>query len=595
MRRIILIALVLVALAALWLAFSSFMAARAAQSAQTQMSSLQASLASSKNISQLVGKEVDQSVKSVASDTSQAAFWTSGPVWWAAGKIPFLGNNFRAVQATIAGADTAANSALPFVVDAAQEVGTQKLRGANGQFNLGLIASTSQPLNTAAAGMRAAVLQAQQAPASGVVDQIASHTSSVNNQLFQLQQQVAILNTSSSVLPTMLGGQGTQKYFVAFTNPNEARGVGGFLGGYGILQATNGKLTLVEAGSNSDLKAFAVPTIDLGPQYESAYGDNNRMWQNMNMSPNFPFAARQYIAGWKKKTGQTLQGAMSVDIATLGYLTDQTGPITLPNGKKLQGDEVVRYLANQIYLDFGDDHEARKQMQVKASEQLIKQVLTGRTAPLDMAPPLARAASEGRLLVYSTNAAVQQQLEQWPISGYVDTLPGPYALSAINNFSGNKIEYYLDRSLSYNQMSCSGGNAAAKITTTLVNNVPTTGKLPDYIAGRVDKDKDTASRLSTKIQQVLLLPMDSVVNSARLNELPVNYTTISDNGRPGISLTYELPAGKAMTLAVELEEPSTGGSGGSNGTRNGIGDGSPRIVVQPLVREQKTTVSWPTC
>lgn len=580
-KKILILLAIVVVLGGIWLAFSSFMAARAAQSAQSQMSTLQSSLSDSKSLSKFVANDAEESVKAVASDTSQAAFWTSGPAWWVAGKIPFLGNNFRAVQATVDGANTAANSALPYVVEAAKAVGSKDLRKANGQFNLDLIAKTSQPLNTAAAGMRSAVVQAQAAPASGVIAPLASRVEAVNNDLFQLQQQVDILNTSSAIMPTMLGGESTQRYFVAFTNPNEARGGGGFLGGYGILEANNGKITLGEVGSNDDLKSFAKPVVDLGPEFKSAYGDNNRMWLNMNMSPNFPFTARQYVAGWKKRTGQTLQGAMSVDIGALGYITDTTGAVTLPNGKKLKGDALVSYLANQIYIDFEDDNEARVHMQVQASKQIIEQILGSSVSPLDMGAPLARAASEGRLLIYSTDPSVQKQLQQWPISGYIDNLPGPYALSAINNLSGNKIEYYLSRSLSYNQLSCSSDQASTQITTSLTNGVPTSGKLPDYIAGRIDKDKNRVAKLSTKIQQVVLLPMESVVNTVTLNDERVNYSTISDNGRPGISLTYELPAGKPMELVIDLDEPAS--------------EDSPRIIVQPLVREQKTTVSWPSC
>lgn len=580
-KRVVLVVVLVAILAAIWLAFSAFMAVRASQTAEKGMAALQSSMSNPTELGKLADPAITQSMSQVSEGTSQAAFWTSGPVWWAAGKVPFLGNSVRAVSATTSASQVAAQGALDPLVKAAAEFSSGKLRSTNGAFNLDLLAKMQTPLAVADRSMINSVQEANSAPVDGVLGVVASRTEPVNARLHQLQGQVAGLRTAVDVMPLMLGADGPQSYFLGVTSPAEARGTGGFLGTYGIIKANKGKLNLVKTGTNSDLTNFNKPLVDLGVDYRATYGDNAAYWSGMNLSPHFPYAAQQWIAGWKKQTGEQLDGAIAIDVTTLGYLTKATGPIKLPNGKQLSGQAIVDYLTNQIYVDYANDNATRKELQVDTVRSLYNKLASGSQSPLVLASPMARAASEGRVLVYSADSQIEQKLEPWPISGTIDTRPGPYAFLVVNNMGGNKMEYYLQRTLQYNLQQCQSGVATSEITTTLLNSIPRGVALPNYVDDRQDAQKGKNARGSTLLSQMVLLPMGAQVKSVELDGKPVSYTPTRENGRPGIAVATNLKPRMAAKLQIVLEEPGS--------------ENQPRVPVQPLVKDQKTIVSWPGC
>ena len=100
----------------------------------------------------------------------------------------------------------------------------------------------------------------------------------------------------------MLGGDGPRTYFVAFTTPAEARGLGGFMGTWAELRADDGRLEVDPNGSDrrADRRRMgaAPPVLDGPADYLARYGrfgagvDGEPVavdfWSNVTMSPDFP-------------------------------------------------------------------------------------------------------------------------------------------------------------------------------------------------------------------------------------------------------------------------------------------------------------------
>jgi len=64
----------------------------------------------------------------------------------------------------------------------------------------------------------------------------------------------ADIQTIISTSPALAGDDGSKQYLVAFQNTAEARGPGGILGAYAILELTGGQLSVIKTGSNAELK-----------------------------------------------------------------------------------------------------------------------------------------------------------------------------------------------------------------------------------------------------------------------------------------------------------------------------------------------------
>ncbi len=117
---------------------------------------------------------------------------------------------------------------------------------------------------------------------------------------------------------------------------------------------------------------------------------------------------------------------------------------------------------------------------------VVKALFSGSGSPRAMLDALGKAAGERRLLVYSARPTEQALLASTPLGGVLSTAPGPYAALVVNNGAGNKLDYYLGRSLSYSLGACSTAERASVITATLTNGAPSTG-LPEYAAFRLDR------------------------------------------------------------------------------------------------------------
>src|SRR4029079_5727631 len=119
----------------------------------------------------------------------------------------------------------------------------------------------------------------------------------------------------------------------------------------------------------------------------------------------------------------------------------------------------------------------------------LARLFSGAGDARSLATAVARGASEGRLLVWSAHADEQGLLEGTSVAGAVDSRPGPYALLAVDNLSGSKVDYYVSRSLEY-QRGCAPGCAdrtiASLLTVTLSSSAPSSG-LPEYAAYRLDR------------------------------------------------------------------------------------------------------------
>src|SRR6185312_7241426 len=101
-------------------------------------------------------------------------------------------------------------------------------------------------------------------------------------------------------------------------------------------------------------------------------------------------------------------------------------------------------------------------------------------------PQFIRAALKGagqrRLLLWSADEAVENQLRATSLAGVLGAGRAPFIGFTTVNATGGKLDYYLHRSLRY-QRSCPGVHSTA--TLTLTNAVPS-GVLPSYVTIRAD-------------------------------------------------------------------------------------------------------------
>jgi hypothetical protein len=163
---------------------------------------------------------------------------------------------------------------------------------------------------------------------------------------------------------------------------------------------------------------------------------------------------------------------------------------------------------------------------------------------------------------------VQADLAKTSVAGIIPTTTAPYVGLSIVNESGNKLDYYLDRSLTWQRTGC-GPTRHTTVTIKLTNNAPASG-LSRYVTYRTDDRgypvKPGDNRLAVSYFATQGAGMDDVTVAGKPGTSRVGV----ERGHPVFTVDLELPRGASRTIVLHLSEPA--------------GSGAPIVLRQPLVR-----------
>lgn len=448
-------------------------------------------------------------------------------------------------------------------------------------------------LSAAASRLDAAAQEISRPAYFGAVREARSQLQDQTSKLSQLLSNTAL---AAKVMPPMLGADGPRTYLIGFQTPAEARGTGGLLGGFGILRFENGRATMDTLAPNTELvKASAA--IDLGPEFNKVYQWANPYtdFRNSNLSPHFPYAAEIWKSMWEGESKQQIDGVIAVDPIALSYLLGAVGPITMPDGELITADNVVELTMSTAYARFPPEYktfwngdvltlpDARKKYLQTIAAEAVQKLLGQTQSPRKILDALGKAASQGRIAVWSANPADQLLLEKTPLAHIVPEDEAPYAQVVINNLAGNKMDYYLRREIEVAADGCDEDRRNSTVTVRLTNT--STGKqLPEAVAG-----------LSGLVEGLpISLPDGSMVSSIRLfatqgaqlmsvtsNGKRTTATANVERGRPSFDVQVAIPPGQSGELVFRLSEPTA--------------PGDARVPVQPLIDAVTPHVSVPAC
>ncbi len=253
-----------------------------------------------------------------------------------------------------------------------------------------------------------------------------------------------------------------------------------------FVRATHGKISVERFESDSALSG-----VKSGLNFGKAY---DRLWSvgapydeygDSNVSAHFPYAARIWLAMWQHKTHEKLDGALAVDPQALAYLLAVTGPATLPDHSVISAGNVVQLTQQALYSRYPSDaaSPARKRYLLDVARAASTKVIDARGNTTALVKAAGHAAAERRLLVYSTDPDAEGLLEQTSLSGAIPSTSAPFAGVVVNNDAGNKLDYYLDRSITWTRTGC-GSTRDVTVTIRLTNTAPS--GLPTYVEERND-------------------------------------------------------------------------------------------------------------
>ena len=344
--------------------------------------------------------------------------------------------------------------------------------------------------------------------------------------------------------PALAGADRPKRYLIAFQNSAEARGTGGIIGAFAVVEVKNGKISVLKTGSNEILRWIDEIPIAMPDEFKALYGSDPAIWQNSNLSPHFPYGAKIWLALWKKQFGQSLDGVIAVDPTALSYILKATGPITLPSGKVLTSGNLVSETLSRAYKEYEGDNEARKQYLVEIINATFKELLEGSFNKLQMARALQQGVIENRILVYSTEPDVESELATTRLAGAMETTPSNEFRVVVQNTDASKLDYYLDRALSIRSLGC-GASAQVEVSVTVKNSLASGLNLPAYVLTRADKGRaKTVVAGQHRFKLFIYGPPNATLLHANRSSTTASAGGVStERGRPILVADIDLPPG----------------------------------------------------
>lgn len=519
--------------------------------------------------------------------TSDAHRRVSGALWSAVSAVPFAGRGAQTLRVMAEAADSVTQRALPELVDAVEQLRRAQSAQSAAAVDLRVVAASEPALDAASRAFSAVTEELDGLPHATGISRVDAARSAFWRQAATLSAAVSQVDRFVHQLPSMLGGDGTRRYFLAIQTNAEARGTGGLVGAYGILAADRGVLRFERFGSDDEIppadaprdRTAGVPSPRPGSRPAVDRVREAVLLAESNLSPDFPTAAAAWTSQWRRTTGDRLDGAVATDPVGLADLLRVVGQVTLPDGERISARNALSVIEQEEYARFTDP--VRRKRFLVSTAHSVAAALQSRPAPAQaILRALYAMVNGGRLRLWSSDPREQAALSKTALSGALAPEPGPFAELVVNNAAGTKLDYYLDRKVEYTLGPCRGGWRPSTVRIELRNGAPSAG-LPEYVVARSDAGAAGRPAGSNKLRVSLYSTVGARLIGAALDGRVVLLSPGIEHRHPVFSTMVELAPGQSRVLRVRLDEPA--------------GPAPVRIPVQPLARPQLSRLAEEGC
>ena len=433
--------------------------------------------------------DLREAERSFASANGHLGAWWASPIR----VVPFAASQAEAVIVSSREGEAVARASAGSI----DHADVQQLKYEKGRLDVARLRALEDPLRTAADAVEQASTEVAGVRKPWLVGPIATRVDAFERQLTDTLPQLELGAEAARVAPRLLGADRPTHYLVLFTQPSEARGLGGFVGNWVELTADDGRITVTNSGRASDINEIGdrtTRTITSPPvpaDYVSRYGRFRpaTYFQDVTLSPDLPSVAAAAAQIYEQTIGTTIDGVMVVDPYALASLLELTGPISVPGAPvQLTSDNAADLLVRRQYTDFLTN-DLRKDFLDEASRQVFDELSTGSLpGPRKLAEVLGPMVGQHRLLFHAFDPDARSLLDQLGVDGaFVAPTRSDYFQVVTQNNANNKIDLYLHRSIDYDaSYDPASGALSATMTVTLHNDAPAEG-LPPSVIGSNDQ------------------------------------------------------------------------------------------------------------
>lgn len=510
--------------------------------------------------------EATDAAARLKSHTTSARFAADDPLWTVASATPWIGQNLSAAAEIARSADDVANLGVAPLVRVFDRLNWNALLPAAKGSNLVSISESAPAVESAAHAVRMSASRLHAIDVQALVPEIALPLLKARDELSGVQEILDIASDASKFAPQMLGQNETRRYLLLVQNSAEARATGGIPGALAVVTVQQGKLTLGQQSSAVAMGVFD-PPVQFDAEQKNIYSARvGKFAQDVNLTPHFPTSAATAASMWQQRTGEQLDGVVSVDPVALGYILDATGPIELTDPKlrliapglpaQLTGDNVVKTLLSDVYAHIEEPAQQDTYFAVVAGE-IFSALSSGRGDAKALMDGMAKGVSERRILLWSAHTDEQKLLKKYPLGGSVvgeGLSPSQFGVY-FNDGTGAKMDYYVKRTVQLIRRCPVGDYSEVVVRVTSTNRAPADAatSLPEYVTGRgafgippgtVQTNVVAYGPAQAHIETATQDGQKTWLGSQRHDERPVG--TVTTRLAPGQSSTVEFTFSKIV-------------------------------------------------
>jgi len=472
--------------------------------------------------------------------------------WIASGArvLPVVGQHVEALRRVAdSGAELGRNAATT-----ASSADYRELTANAGQVDLAKVAALQAPVRESAATIAAAQDSVSAVSSPWLLPPVADELQRFADKLGELEGQASQAALGLAVAPELLGGNGARRYLIAFGTPAETRNGGGFVGSYGVLDASGGKVDLTEAGNLNDLNPpppsvySFVPPRDWQERYGGYHVD--AFLGNLAESPNWPTNVEVISQLFPQTPGGTpLDGAIYADTEAVAGILELTGPVAVPAiGRTLDASNVEQFLLVDQYVEFDPLNPARKDLLSDVANAAFD-ALTSRSLPgiSKLTETLGPLVAGGHLRLSVANDASEAFLDQIGLSGAWSVEPASDFLSVRSaNSLTNKIDSFIHRDVDVaTSIDPVTGQLVSTVTVTVHNDAPSSG-LPTYLIGNKEDLPPGTSR------DLVTVHTPHRLTDVTIDGRPDGWATQTEFGAPVYTAVAQAPPGGSTTVEFRL-------------------------------------------
>lgn len=501
---------------------------------------------------------------------------TEGLPWRLLEGVPVVGANASAVADVSTAASALLVAAEPLAPYAER---ISQIRRADGSIDLEAVSAIAPLLEDLATVTRVEDFRLEQIDAGDLRPEISGPLVELRDQLHAVNAAVGTAAQLAARAPALLGADGKRTWLVLLQNPAEARGTGGFPGGYVTLVADGGKLSLGAAGKSNDLQRVPIPTNGAPADARLMWGTYLESWNTFNLSADFPMVAGLAKAGMDVR-GQPVDGVIAVDPRAVAAILSVTGPVTV-DGRTVTAENAESFFTVDVY-DLIPDSNVRDPFVLKLVGEILQRFLAAPWNPSALADALSGPVADGRIRVWSADPAEEDWLATTSVGGGVPDTPGPVVAVAFDNAAGNKMDAFVATGVTYRPGRCPTASVQeSSIAISLRNDAPMDLPLESGNYGRADDP--SAPPGSTKLLVYVYAPVGATFGQATLDGAPLEMFSGEERNRPVWWNYVTIDRGQDRKLDISFAEPT-------------VLDVEPAVITQPMVIDETVSiVADPAC